>query len=503
MKAILRLLGLSCVFLLLLTVLAHGQSHQVSVGDTLFISVWGEDELSGPVLVGPDGTISLPPPAGILNVERLTIDEVTQLLTNRLGEYLKNPRITVAIRESEGMIVHIYGQVIVPGFYKVPDNTSLQEGLTRAGGMTEYADWSHVQIRHQEDGQVQIREVNFRLFLEDNLLSANPTIGENDTVFVPRLDEETYQSQRVRVLGAVQSPGMVLLDTPRPLLDVLTLAGGPEVDADLAHVHLLRSPQDPQSEMEVDLVSYLSGASSEGNPLVEPGQAVFVPSNRIPQQETYLVNVVGQVVRPGAYPVTKRTRLLDAIYLAGGFGDKAQLDQVALIRSDGKQQQQMSRVNVGEYLMGQDLRANPVLVEGDTILVPIDEDAMLVPPVQRLFLKSISVNLIGEVRNPGTYEFSQRGGILDALTIAGGPTPDADLKRAVLLRGGSTQEQIRFNLEEVLTEGVFGALPTLQANDTLFIPMRKESRWRQFVRAMADFSTIAITVLILIEGRRP
>ncbi len=498
--------NLICWCLLLIIVgagVTHAQVYQVRAGDTLFISVWGQEELSGLVLVGPDGTVSLPLPVGTLRVKGLTVDEITQSLIQRLSEYIKNPRVSVAIREFEGFVVHVYGQVAAPGFYKIPDNTSLQEVLARAGGPNEYADLAHIQILSRDAEDTLTRVVNFEAFLQDNLLTANPEINENNSVFVPRLDDDTYRKQRISVLGAVQLPGVYPLEAPRSLLDVLALAGGSLPDADLSQIHLFRSPDIPRSDVEVNLEAYLMGNTPLGNPMIEAGQALFVPSTRIPEERKYLVNVIGQVVRPGAYEVTERTQLLDAIYLAGGFADRAQIDKVVLIRR-GEQARPESIVDVSAYLLGENLEANPPLAEGDTILVQISEDAMLVPIVQGVFLDSISVNIIGEVRQPGPYELSALGGILDALTLAGGPTPDADLKRAAILRGvGTDQEQLPIDLEEVLTEGTFEGLPTLEANDTIFIPMKKESWWRLFVRAMADVSTIAIAVLILIEGRRP
>ena len=475
----------------------NGQRHRIKSGDTLFISVWGQDALSGAVVVGPDGMISLPPPAGILQVKGLTIDEITERLTEHLGEFLKNPRVTVAVREFKGFTVHVYGQVVAPSFYKIPEDTTLQEVLAHAGGTTEYADLEHIQILHRGEEQVTPREINFQQFLLANHLNANPVIGENDSVFVPRLDEETYRQQRVTILGAVPSPGVYPLERPRSVLDVLAFANGVLPEADLSQIHLFHASEKPTFDITVDLTTYLSGTAPQGNPLVEPGQTIFVPSTRLPEEYTYLVNVIGQVKRPGSYPVTKRARLLDAIYLAGGFADKAQLDQVKLIPLGGSARS-VAVVDVTVYLLGRDLNANPPLEEGDTILVPISADAMQLPSVQRVFFKSKSINIIGEVRNPGTYELAMRGGVLDVLTLAGGPTGAADLKRVTILRGaGSSQEQLSIDLAKALTEGGFEKLPPLQTNDTIFLPMRRDSFWGLFVRSVRDFSTIAAAIIIV------
>ncbi|MBM3236859.1 hypothetical protein FJZ31_11265 [Candidatus Poribacteria bacterium] len=529
------------------------REYTVGAGDTLFIVVWGEDSLSGVVYVGPDGTISMPQPMGILNVSGLTVAQIQDLLTRRLSEYLKNPRVTVSIRAFEGFPVHIIGQVKAPTYYKVIDNTTLQELITSAGGTTELADLKHIRLfRTDEEGKIQEMEIDFSLFVKQNDLSANPTLEENDVVFIPRINRAERAKSMVAVLGSIGKPGTYELEESLPLLDVLALAGGLTPLADLRKIWLLEPTPNSYAPKEISLADYLTGKDLNANPIVSQGSAIFVETTQLPEKPTFPVNVVGQVQRPGSYQVTEKTRLADVLFMAGGFSPGAEIDKVTVIhntppkgtatksheavgeRSEPKAEDVGERsealhevsaerseavhevtaersehspksveVDVTKYLKIGDMESNPPVFEGDTIIVSLNDKAKMIPTIHTIFSPSITISVIGEVRKPDTYDLSQTTTFWEAIIIAGGPTTDADLERAMLIQGvEGGQNRIDVDLEKVLTEGLFSLMPTLKSGDTIFIPKQKEvGVWKQIVSVARDVSTIGIAVLIIL-GRR-
>lgn len=491
------------------------KEYKVGPGDTLFIVVWGEESLSGIVNVGPDGMISMSQPVGILNVSGLTVSEIQELLMTRLSEYLKNPRVTVSIRAFEGFPVHIIGQVEAPAYYKVIDNTTLQELIMSAGGTTELADLKHVRLfRTDEEGEIQEEEIDFSLFVKQNDLSANPILKENDVVFIPRIARAERAKSLITVLGSVAQPGAHELEEALPLLDVLTLAGGLTQWADLRKIWLLEPPPLPPHEggektpnsyepKKISLEDYLTGKDPNANPIVSPGSAIFVETTQLPQEPTFPVNVIGQVRSPGAYRATEKTRLADVLFMAGGFSQWAQIDKVAIIHTASHSPRSVE-VDVTKYLTSGDMESNPQVFEGDTIIVPLNERAKNIPPIHTIFSKSMTISVMGEVRKPETYELSEKTNFWEAIIIAGGPTTDADLERAMLIQGvEGGQDRIEVDLEKVLTEGQFSLMPSLKSGDTIFIPKQKEKPgiWRQIVNVARDVSTIGLAILIIL-GRR-
>lgn len=476
------------------------REYTVGSGDTLFIVVWGEESLSGIVYVGPDGTISMPQPMGILNVSGLTVAQIQDLLTRRLSEYLKNPRVTVSIRAFEGFPVHIIGQVKAPTYYKVIDNTTLQELITSAGGTTELADLKHIRLfRTDEEDKIQEEEIDFSLFVKQNDLSANPILKENDVVFIPRIARAERAKSLVTVLGSVAKPGTHELEESLPLLDVLTLAGGLTQLADLRKIWLLEPNPNSYAPKEISLDDYLTGKDPNANPIVYPGAAIFVETTQLPEEPTFPVNVIGQVEKPGAYRATEKTRLADVLFMAGGFSQWAQINKVVIIHPASHNPRSVE-VDVTKYLKSGEMESNPQVFEGDTVIVPLNERAKNIPPLHTIFSTSMTINVIGEVRKPDTYELSQTTNFWEAIIIAGGPTTDADLERAMLIQGvEGGQNRIEVDLEKVLTEGQFSLMPPLKSGDTIFIPKQKEvGIWKQIVSVARDVSTIGLAILIIL-----
>lgn len=79
--------------------------------------------------------------------------------------------------------------------------------------------------------------------------------------------------------------------------------------------------------------------------------------------------VVGQVGKPGEFPLSGRTTVLQALALAGGFKDFAKTDSVIIIRQD-RSGQNVIPVNYKKLEEGKDISQNVLLRPGDTIVVP-------------------------------------------------------------------------------------------------------------------------------------
>jgi protein involved in polysaccharide export with SLBB domain len=509
---------ISCI---LLAQSAVAQEYTVKPGDIITVTVWERQTLSGVVTVGSDGYITLPPPIGNVRVSGLTVKSITDLITECLKEYIKNPTVFVSVRPAEGFTIHVIGEVNSPNFIIVPEGTSLQEAITRAGGLTELADLNHIRLMRKEKVVNQLRPdaeqkengherssvtetiIDFSQFIAKTDLTANPTLKADDVIIIPRLSMAERAAQTVTVIGAVARAGTFNIEKPLPLIEVLKLAGGASDVADLQNLSILRFSDGKYSWQKVNFKGFLAGNELAANPNISPGETVFVPRIERKEERTFLVNVVGQTVKPGAYPVTDETRLFDAIFMADGFADDAAIDKITIIHQSPKSPVK-TEVNVRNYLLSGDEKYNPLLAKGDTIFIPISEDAKKIPLINTPFSPSIRVTIIGEVTTPDTYQVSTEVSVLDILKLAGGPASEADLKRVTIIRAKPEKEQrLKIDLEQVLTEGEFKLLPPLLADDTIFVPKLKPEKriWRTFMQIVADFSTLVLLYLI-ITGRR-
>jgi polysaccharide biosynthesis/export protein len=87
--------------------------------------------------------------------------------------------------------------------------------------------------------------------------------------------------------------------------------------------------------------------------------------------------VLGQVVRPGDFPLRGRTTLLQGLALAGGFKEFAKMDSLVIVRQDkgfllpkGRPSETFIPINYKKLEGGKDVGENVLLRPGDTILVP-------------------------------------------------------------------------------------------------------------------------------------
>ena len=138
------------------------------------------------VVIGPDGNVNLPL-VGTVKLAGLTIAEATELLTSKLGEYIKIPSMSVMVKQYGLRKIYVMGEVIKPGIYALgSDYMSIFAALSSAGGITKRGRPKHIAVVRLVGGKVQMREVNFDRFVEKQDASQNVILQDGDMVYVPK-----------------------------------------------------------------------------------------------------------------------------------------------------------------------------------------------------------------------------------------------------------------------------------------------------------------------------
>src|SRR5579884_1044475 len=75
------------------------QDYTVSPGDVLEVSVLGEPAVSGPVTVGPDGSVMMQL-IGKVPAAGLTLSQLTERIRADLRKYIRDPQVVVSIRQT-------------------------------------------------------------------------------------------------------------------------------------------------------------------------------------------------------------------------------------------------------------------------------------------------------------------------------------------------------------------------------------------------------------------
>jgi polysaccharide export outer membrane protein len=119
-------------FVIFFPALLWGGGYLICESDTLEISVWGEKDLKVSVKVMPDGMITMPA-VGEVAVSGITVVDLQKLLSERLKDYVKNPNVTVNVREITNNKVYIIGSGVRPGVYELTKRTTLLQLLSLIG----------------------------------------------------------------------------------------------------------------------------------------------------------------------------------------------------------------------------------------------------------------------------------------------------------------------------------------------------------------------------------
>ncbi|MBD3183601.1 hypothetical protein GF312_15010 [Candidatus Poribacteria bacterium] len=475
------------------------QDYKAKPGDIITVTVWERPSLSGSVPVDSNGNIVLAMPIGTLSVAGLTAEQITDLLTERLEEYMINPTVFASISPASGFFIHIIGEVRSPNFVKVPEGTRVQEAITRVGGFTPIANSSKIKLVRKQDDAVKEIYLDFNKFIETSDLSYNPVLKPDDLLVVPRLPE-SERNKYISIMGAVNSPGIYDLDRSLKLSAILARAGGISENAVIENISILKYNNGDYLWENVNFKKFFTERDMSYNPEILPGYTIFIPGENL-QDLTFNVNVIGQVMNPGNYKLIKESRLIDAVYMAGGFTESAKTKEVKIISGD----KTIKKVDVESYLTTGDNKYNPMLKEGDGIFVTAPDNLKKMLQTPKTFSNLIPVSVIGAVEKPDIYQVFPESSILDVLEIAGGPAPEADLDKVIIIRKepeGYINKRF-IELRKIFENEGKQEIVKINPGDTIFIPKSKPKRdlWKSVVNIAAGVYTITLAYLI-VTGKR-
>jgi len=181
--------------------------------------------------------------------------------------------------------------------------------------------------------------------------------------------------------------------------------------------------------------------------------------------------ISGEVETPGKKTFEEIPGLWTIINESGGITEFADLSRVAIIRG-GDQAGQVEIVNVREAIASGNLRNLPKIRRQDTIEIPRRLYGLTSSEITQPVEKKNVIYVVGAVNTPGPVEFEENIDFLEILALAGGPTPDANLKKArVLTKDGQYAQSYQVNLEEYVETGR-PARYILKNEDTFVIPQK-------------------------------
>ncbi len=120
------------IMLVMLPMIVQAGDYVIGEGDGLDISVWGVKDLNISVKVRPDGKITIPG-LGDVSANGFTPKELQTSLASRLKDLVKNPIVTVTVRDITNSKVYIFGGGVKSGMYDLNRRTTLLQLLCSIG----------------------------------------------------------------------------------------------------------------------------------------------------------------------------------------------------------------------------------------------------------------------------------------------------------------------------------------------------------------------------------
>jgi polysaccharide export outer membrane protein len=395
--------------------LPAGPDYVVGPGDGLSIDLWGSISQRLTRTVDREGRISLPEVGPVL-VSGQSLADVQQNVQQILRSQFRGISAGVSLSRLRTIRIYEVGDVASPGAYDISSLSTPLNALFVAGGPSVRG--SLRILKHYRGNQL-VQTVDVYDLLLHGVKTGIEALENGDTVQVPPIGPQ------ITVEGMVRRPAIYELRDEKNLASVLELAGGLLPTAAMRHIEVQRLvAHEKQTMLSLDIPD--STDTSEVRKKLESFEIQDGDRIRIYPIAPYnqdAIYVEGHVVRPGRYSYRADMRVTDVI---SSYKD--------LLPEPAAQYAEIIRLNAPDFRPSvesfslvdalADPSKAPVLHPMDTLRIFSRFD----------FENPPTVAVMGDVRTPGTYQTAGQIRVADAIHLAGGLTPDAEMTDAQVFR---------------------------------------------------------------------
>ncbi|WP_209329976.1 SLBB domain-containing protein [Lunatimonas salinarum] len=393
--------------------LATPQGYVIGPGDVIYIDIYGQSEKYLEGMVTPEGSLILDN-VGPIGVSGKTVEEATALIKSRLSRFYTglggstpNTFLQVSLGNLRTIQVHLVGELRLPGTFTLSSLSTVFNALYAAGGPNVNGSMRSIKVIRNDR---QIAEIDVYEFLTEGKADINLRLQDQDIILVqPFLG-------RVRVQGEVKRPMIFEVKEGETFQDVLTYSGGFTDEAFRDRISVSRTTGKERAVSDI-FYNQFSIFDVKGGDTYTIGRVLDRYSNR--------VQIKGAVFREGNYALSAGLTLKGLIDHADGLRGEAYLDRASILRTNEDLTTEIVTVNLRDLLEG---RIPDIALQR--------EDVVRVSSIYDL-QEEVYVQVTGEVRNPGTYPFSQQMTVEDLIVQAGGlresaSTQDVEIARRAI-----------------------------------------------------------------------
>ncbi len=433
------------------------QGYRLLAGDVVRLVTWGGTAQNLSLPIDPAGNLAIPG-LGMLPVGGLTVGEAQARTVELLRSQFRQAGAVLAVEQPTGAGVTVTGEVAAPGYLALPPGGTVLEALSAAGGVLDRGSLRTIQVRRSGSGEAIPIDL-YRVALDGDGAQLSP-LPPGASVHVP------LSGPQVQVTGAVRRPAAIELKADESLAEAVRLAGGLSATADADALRLAREGSDGQRMTALRLADLAQVPAADGDRLL-------IAERRDVSTGAPVVRVEGLVRVSGVHAWREGLTVGEVLAAAGGplpGADPARAVIERLLTTP-------RMVDLGGGVVVPAYR--DLLSAGDPTVVLQPLDLLMIPPAPGLADQSARITIEGAVARPGQLPFSPGMVARDALRLVGGPTAEAQVEGADLVRvvvrddGSRDVERKPLDLRPLM-RGESG--PELQNQDTLVVRARNDVR---------------------------
>jgi protein involved in polysaccharide export with SLBB domain len=377
--------------------LATPLNYEIGPNDVLKLVIYGVQEYSADLAVSKEGKILIDN-VGSVKVGGLTIEaaktRIKQIMASTAYTSLNRGESKIDLTLGDIRTIHVN----VIGAYKsgtmnVSSLSNVISVLSEAGGPNTIGSYREIEVIR--DNKL-FKKVDLYKFMQFGDQSQNIGLKDNDIIRVP-----AYK-QRVEIKGEVKRPGIFEVIGTENFAQILQYAGGFTDNAYSAWVKIIQKNDKEKSVKDVasaDFTKYVPRGGDE------------ITVSKIINRFQNRVTLSGAVYRPDVYELTPGMRVSDLIKKADGLKEDAFIGRAQLIRSKPNLLKEMISINLSKALE-KNSAENIELQREDELYVNSILDLR----------DSLTVELLGEVRSSGRFNYIDSMTVKDLILMAGGFT---------------------------------------------------------------------------------
>ena len=161
--------------------------YVLQAGDLVDIKVFMETDMDRTLRVSANGTVTFPL-VGNVQIGGCSVSQAENVLAEKLKTYIKDPQVSMLIKEYANKMVYVLGQIKKPSAIPIPPEKTITvlEAITSVGGFTDIANMSKVKILRMDNGKQKSIDVDVNAITKQGNKSLDITLMPGDVVFVPQ-----------------------------------------------------------------------------------------------------------------------------------------------------------------------------------------------------------------------------------------------------------------------------------------------------------------------------